>query len=100
MRAIMQEHLDSRSSGKCKGPVRDSDGVEPSRVRLHESNPEMVFGKVSVERVGYGRKEAKSLHPLDAELNLPLGTEKGRPKSLRGIKLGQPSPVHDPPPCP
>jgi hypothetical protein len=30
-----------------------------------------VFGTVAVERVGYGRQGAQSLHPLDAELNLP-----------------------------
>ncbi len=32
---------------------------------------ETVFGTVSVERAGYGQQGVKSLHPLDAELNLP-----------------------------
>jgi hypothetical protein len=30
-----------------------------------------VFGTVSVERAGYGKEGVGSLHPLDAELNLP-----------------------------
>jgi hypothetical protein len=30
-----------------------------------------VFGTVTLERAGYGLKGTESLHPLDAELNLP-----------------------------
>jgi hypothetical protein len=71
MRLLMQEHLDTRSPGESKGPVRDSDAVDRSRVRLQERKLETVFGTVSVERAGYGREGAKSLHPLDGELNLP-----------------------------
>ncbi len=71
MRILLQEHLDNRSPGQCEQPVTDSDGIDRSRVRLQERKLETVFGTVSVERAGYGKKGAESLHPLDAELNLP-----------------------------
>jgi hypothetical protein len=71
MRKLFQEHLQSRGPGECAPPVLDSDGVERSRQRLHERKLETIFGTVSVERVGYGNEGTKSLHPLDAELNLP-----------------------------
>jgi exonuclease VII small subunit len=71
MRKLLQEHLQARGPGECTQPVRGADGIERSRVRLQERKLETVFGTVSVERAGYGKKGAESLHPLDAELNLP-----------------------------
>jgi exonuclease VII small subunit len=71
MRKLLQEHLESRGPGECAQPVRGSDGVERVRVRPHERKLETIFGTVSVERSGYGHKGNRSLHPLDAELNLP-----------------------------
>jgi hypothetical protein len=70
MRKLLQEHLDSRGPGETEQAVRGADGVERSRVRLHERKVESIFGTVSVERAGYGQQGAQSLHPLDAELNL------------------------------
>ena len=71
MRKLLQEHLEARGPGQCTQPVLDSDGVERSRVRLQERKLETIFGTVSVERAGYGQEGSRSLHPLDAELNLP-----------------------------
>jgi len=71
MRILLQEHLDSRSPGQCEQPVGSADGVERTQQRLHERKVETVFGTVQESRVGYGREDANSLHPLDAELNLP-----------------------------
>jgi hypothetical protein len=71
MRTLLQEHLDNRGPGQCDQPVKGADAVERSRVRLHERKLETIFGTVSVERAGYGQQGAESLHPLDAELNLP-----------------------------
>lgn len=71
MRILLQEHLDNRGPGQCDRPVEGADGVERSSVRLQERKLETVFGTVSVERAGYGRQGVESLHPLDAELNLP-----------------------------
>jgi hypothetical protein len=72
MRMLLQEHLNNRGPGQCDDPpVEGSDGVVRSRVRLQERELETVFGTVSVERAGYGQQGVESLHPLDAELNLP-----------------------------
>jgi len=71
MRQLLQEHLNNRGPGKCDQPVCDAEGVERSRVRLQERELETIFGTVSIERAGYGRQGTESLHPMDAELNLP-----------------------------
>ncbi len=71
MRILLQEHLDSRSPGRCDEPVSGADGVERPRVRLQERKAETVFGTVQASRAGYGQEGINSLHPLDAELNLP-----------------------------
>jgi hypothetical protein len=72
MRKLLQEHLDKRSPGQCDDtPVQGADGVARSRMRVQQRELETVFGTVSVQRAGYGRQGVKSLHPLDAELNLP-----------------------------
>ena len=71
MRQLLQEHLNNRGPSKCDQPVCHADGVEQSRVRLQERELETIFGTVSIERAGYGRQGTKSLHPMDAELNLP-----------------------------
>jgi hypothetical protein len=82
MRKLLQEHLDSRGPGETEQAVQGADGVERPRVRLHERKVESIFGTVSVERAGYGQEGAQSLHPLDAELNLP---EKKYPLSLAAV---------------
>jgi hypothetical protein len=71
MRVLLQEHLNKRSPGQCDQPVKDADGVDLKITPLHPRQIETVFGTVTVERVGYGCKGSHSLHPLDAELNLP-----------------------------
>jgi len=71
MRILLQEHLENRGPGQCDPPVQGADEVDRSRVRLQKRDLETVFGTVSVERAGYGQPGADSLHPLDAELNLP-----------------------------
>ncbi len=71
MRQLLQEHLDSRSPGQCVEPVVGADGVERLRIRPHERKLETVFGSVEESRAGYGQEGVESLHPLDAELNVP-----------------------------
>ena len=71
MRVLLQEHLDSRSPGRCEQPVCGADGIQRSRVRPHDRKLESVFGTVVANRAGYGQEGVESLHPLDAELNLP-----------------------------
>jgi len=72
MRLLLQEHLDSRGPGICDGaPVQGADGIIRSHLRAHKRELETVFGTVLVERTGYGQQGVESLHPFDAELNLP-----------------------------
>lgn len=71
MRQLLQEHLDSRSPGLCVEPVVGADGVERLQIRPHERKVETVFGTVEESRAGYGQEGVESLHPLDAELNVP-----------------------------
>ena len=71
MRQLLQEHMDSRSPGQCVEPVIGADGVERLRIRPQERKVETVFGTVEESRAGYGHEGVNSLHPLDAELNIP-----------------------------
>ena len=57
--------------GRRREPVRGADAVERSEQRLHERGLSTVFGEVRVKRLGYGAPGVDSLHPLDAQLNLP-----------------------------
>ena len=71
MRTLLQEHLNNRGPGQCDDPVEGADGIQRSRIRPQQRELETVFGTVSVERAGYGQQGVESLHPLDAELNVP-----------------------------
>ena len=71
LRQLLQAHLAARGPGDAVGPVRDAQGVAHPDRREHARQLETVFGTVEVDRVGYGRAGADSLHPLDGQLNLP-----------------------------
>ena len=71
LRQLYQAHVASRGPGVAVGPVRGADGVTRTVQRLHERGLSTVFGEVRVERLGYGAAGVDSLHPLDAQLNLP-----------------------------
>lgn len=70
-RQLLQDALDRRQGGAAIGEVRDAAGQERTQVREHERTLRTTFGEVSVTRWGYGGDGLESLHPLDAELNLP-----------------------------
>jgi hypothetical protein len=71
MRRMFQAHLDERSPGAVSEPVLDAEGQEHTHQRLHPRSLKTIFGKVSLERQGYGGRGLESLHPFDAGLNLP-----------------------------
>ena len=71
MRILLQEHLDKLSHSRCEQPVCGSNGIDRPNVRSHDRKIETVFGTVSTNRTGYGNEGVASLHPLDAQLNLP-----------------------------
>jgi hydroxypyruvate isomerase len=73
LRVLFQAQVDSRGPGPAAGPVCGADGVERGEQRLHERGLSTLFGEVRIKRLGYGAAGVESLHPLDAQLNLPTG---------------------------
>jgi len=71
MRILLQEHLNKLGPSLCEQAVCGSDGIDRPKVRSHERKIETVFGTVSSNRAGYGNEGVASLHPLDAQLNIP-----------------------------
>lgn len=71
LRVLFQAQIDSRGQGPALAPVQGADAVARRQQRLHERGLSTVFGEVRVKRLGYGATGLESLHPLDAELNLP-----------------------------
>lgn len=71
MRILLQQHLDKFSASRCEKDVCGSDGIHRLNVRLQKREIETVFGTVTTNRAGYGDKGSASLHPLDAQLNIP-----------------------------
>ena len=102
-RKLFQAHVDSRGPGEAAAPVRGADGVERDQERIHERGLTTIFGEIRVKRFGYGAEGADSLHPLDAELNLPrerYSFELRRTAAVGGVKGsvrrggGEPWPPH------
>jgi hypothetical protein len=73
MRMLFQAQMDSHGPGPAAGPVCGADGVARREQRRHERGLSTVFGEVRINRLGYGAAGVDSLHPLDAQLNLPAG---------------------------
>lgn len=73
-RLLFQAQVDSRGPGPAALPVCGADGVLRKVERLHQRRLLTVFGEVWIKRLGYGTPGELSLHPLDAELNLPVET--------------------------
>jgi hypothetical protein len=71
LRLLYQGYLDQRGPGAVTEPVVDANGQEHAHQRLHARSLTTIFGEVTLDRQGYGGRGLKSLHPLDAELNLP-----------------------------
>jgi hypothetical protein len=71
LRRLLQAHLDERSPGSVTPPVVDAQGQVHTHQRSHTRQLESLFGTVTVTRIGYGGRGLESLHPLDAQLNLP-----------------------------
>lgn len=75
LRLVLENHLGLRASQEREqgraGPVIGTDGRERGETRYRERRLMSVFGPVAVPRVGFSADGARSLFPLDAELNLP-----------------------------
>jgi hypothetical protein len=70
-RRLVQAHLDERGPALAVVPVVDAEGRQHTHLRLQTRALETIFGPVTLRRYGYGGRGLQSLHPLDAELNLP-----------------------------
>lgn len=71
LRLFVQGYLDEQGPGSVAEPVVDSNGRQHTHQRFHSRSIVTLFGSVVVNRQGYGGRGLKSLHPLDAKLNLP-----------------------------
>lgn len=72
MRQLLQDHLDLRGLREDPLPgLLGADGVLRSHRRDSERPLETIFGTVTVNRLAYGARGCRSLHPMDAALKLP-----------------------------
>jgi len=71
LRCLLQDHLDLRGPGNALGDVVGADGVRRTQTRLRTRHLKSVFGTVELGRLGYSARDAETLFPKDAELNLP-----------------------------
>lgn len=74
LRLLFQDHLTLRAERETPPaePVVGRDGVARTHLRRQGRPLETIFGTVGVSRLGHGQRGVTSLHPLDAELNLPV----------------------------
>jgi len=71
LRQLLQDHLDLRGPGDAQGPVVGATGVRRTQARPRDRHLKTIFGTVTVSRLGYSGRDADTLFPKDAELNLP-----------------------------
>lgn len=71
LRLLYEGFLTAQGDGVVAGPVQDAEGTERTHHRLEGRNLMTIFGRVRVDRMGYGAREMSPLRPLDGELNLP-----------------------------
>ena len=71
MRELYQNCVDQQAQAEVTDEVVDAAGKQRTRKRPQQRELETIFGTVEVQRTGYGAEGAASLHPLDAQLNLP-----------------------------
>jgi hypothetical protein len=74
-RLLLQDHLDARAAAEPRrAQVTGPDGICRRRAEPGHARPlASVFGPVRVTRIAYRAPGSPSVHPADAELNLPAG---------------------------
>src|SRR5262244_2937623 len=76
-RLLLDAHVAQRGTGDVGPAVEvraaDSPGAGALHVhrRLDPRHPQTIFGEITVERTGYGHTGAATVHPLDAQWQLP-----------------------------
>ena len=71
MRQLYQDCIEQQAQAEVADEVIDAQGRRRTRKRTQQRQLETIFGTVDVGRTGYGAEGHASLHPLDAQLNLP-----------------------------
>ena len=71
LRQLYQDSVDQQAQAEVTDEVVDAHGRQRTRKRTQQRELETIFGTVQVQRTGYGATGEASLHPLDAQLNLP-----------------------------
>jgi hypothetical protein len=72
LRRLFDGHVKLRGVGEIDPEeVVGADGVVRTHRRLHDRTLMSIFGPIEPSRLGYGQRGSSSLHPLDADLNLP-----------------------------
>ena len=73
LRRLFEGHIRLRGPGEVDDNVlvTAADGTMRTRHLAHHRGLESIFGRVTFDHVGYGAEGRASLHPLDADLNLP-----------------------------
>jgi hypothetical protein len=76
-RLLREAHVAQRGTGDV-GPAVEvratespGEGALHAHRRLDPRHPQTIFGEITVERTGYCPPGAATVHPLDAQLQLP-----------------------------
>lgn len=72
LRLLYQSHLDARGLVDIGTRLESHDGTIRTNRRVTHCNLKTLFGGVVVNRLSYGADGVESLHPKDAQLNLPV----------------------------
>jgi len=72
LRRLFEEHIKLRGYDDLGKSIKGSDGITRNHKRLQKRTLISVFGKVEIERMGYGTRGTTSIFPKDALLNLPI----------------------------
>lgn len=72
LRRLFEEHIKLRGLDDLGKSIKGSDGVIRNHKRIQKRILISVFGRVEIERMGYGARGATSIFPKDAFLNLPV----------------------------
>jgi hypothetical protein len=73
-RLLLQTHVQQRGNGNVGPALRvteQSTTVLYNHCRLQRRTLKTIFGPIHIDRIGYGRNGAGSIHPLDETMQLP-----------------------------
>jgi len=72
LRRMLIEHFSARGVGDIGLNVIGTDGIDRTHKRIRTWTIKTILGDIEIKRLGYFARNASSLFPLDAMLNLPI----------------------------